>query len=392
MVEAKPIRIRISDIQTADPTSSEGTTGFDPKEIPQYKKAGGDVRLVLLTSCQSGCNFCHLEGNKTEDELGTLNPALAGWKGKRGVPIGERFDNTVRPSDVDMTIKITRELGLSRVHLTGGEPTLHPDLFNIIDKLQSAGIEVGITTHGEISSKRLDKLISSGITGINFSIHASTPEEYLSMDLVAQKLEAEQKGKGLHYATNRLRRKKTNIELAARYTREENPDFKVKVNSVVQDADVAKRIVEWGNEIGVQVRLQRDLNNPHRSEDLIGQVIERLGAIPVSEDIAVGDSSGSGTLYEYPTNYRQTGKFKVKHFGEIYLAEMCGSCELKGTSDCRERFYGVRIKKDQVTTCIDVEKNGVTSFSQDEFLNQLNKGKGVPIAIKNQYAAMDTEN
>jgi len=348
-------------------------------------KAGGDIRFVVATGCQNGCNFCHLEGHKDRDELGTLNDALAGWKtAGKNIPLIERLGGAVLDDDVKNTIRIAQLLGLNKVHLTGGEPTLHPNVLKIIDQFSKSGIQVGMTTHGEISQSLMDQFLTSGLNGINFSIHAIEPSQYLTMDLIAQEIASKYgEDAGLRFAQGRLKQKMRNITSAVTYSREQDRRFKVKANSVVQDADTAEKIVRFCNNEGIDVRLQSNLNNKVASGAMIAEVIVRLDAIPVREDIAIGDSSGSGTVYAY-----SGGEFKVKSFGEIYLSSMCDPCDLRDTSDCRERFYGVRVEKGLVTTCIDKQEKGTTSFSFDEFINLLERNKGVPAEIRTQYEAM----
>jgi len=348
-------------------------------------KAGGDIRFVLLTSCQSGCDFCHLEGHRSPDEVGAPNKALSGWKtADRLLPLFNRLGNPVTMEDADYVILIAKKFGLRKVQLTGGEPSLHPNVAAIISRLAQAGLAVGMTTHGEVNTPYFESLLRVGLSGVNFSLHAVTPEQYVAMDLVAQGVR-DRRGeeRALHFAQAKLDQKIRNIRRAVHYTREEDRRFSVKVNTVVQNVTTAIAVVEWCNREKVDVRLQRDINNKEQSDALIAVVIRWLEAVPAREDIAIGDSSGSGTEYTYPR-----GSFKLKTFGEVYVAAMCDDCDLKDTAQCRERFYGIRVEHGKVTLCIDRVTTGITSFSILEFLDQLDKNTGVPAFITQQYADM----
>jgi cyclic pyranopterin phosphate synthase len=323
-------------------------------------KAGGDVRLVLLGRCQSACNFCHEEGcsGKTEDPVSI--------------------------TQVMQIARIARFLGLSKIHLTGGEPTLHPVLGEILDFLNKEAFVVGITTNGEIPTKCFTGMLQHPLGGINFSVHALTAEQYLEMDLHAKEIEGKRgHNEALVYSQNRIDMKLGNIAEALLYARKIDPRFKVKVNTVVQNSDVAYDIVVWANSIGANPRMQCNLNTLEKSERLIEEVVKRLHAREVRKELAIGDSSGSGTLYEYTG-----GTFKVKHFGNIYIPSMCDECPKKGTSGCRERFYGVRISSRGVYTCIDRVVSGQTRWTLSEFEAQLRKNVGVPAEIREQYAHM----
>lgn len=352
---------------------------IDGNSIPKVKKAGADIRLVLHTGCQSGCDFCHLEGNKSQQEIGTLNYALTGWRNpnKKDLPFIERLGNAVKTSDVAYAIDIGQAMGLKNIHLTGGEPTLSPELPSIIKQIKDAGLTVSLTTHGEINSYRFGRLLEYGLKSINFSVHALTPEQYLAMDLIAQEQSEHSPDKALAYAKHRLMLKKANIITALMFANQSNGNFKVATNTVVRNPQTALQIIKWLNKVGITPRLQKDLNNKSASQQAILDIIGMLRAYPTLEEIAVGDSSGSGIYYTY-----NGGEFKVKQFGDIYIPGMCDQCPLKGSTGCRERFYGIRVSSSGISTCIDVQTPGKTMFSFSQFLDSQN-----PIAyqIKETY-------
>lgn len=340
-------------------------------------KAGGDIRLSLTTSCQSGCDFCHLEGHKSDEELGTLNPALAGWKTAKGNNLLEKLGGIVTQEDLEQVVAIARKMGLTKIHLTGGEPSLRPDILKITEYFRSNGFALGMTSHGETSPNKYREIFTSGLESINFSMHAVTPEDYLAMDLVAQQIErAHGRDRALKYAKGRLRNKFANVLAASK-------KLKVKINTVVQNYDATMAIVRWCEKNRMDLRLQRDLNNKTRSMNVIERILSELQAQLVRTELAVGDSSGAGMLYEYG----QGTRIKVKYFGEVYVPAMCDECPLKGTADCRECFYGLRMEKGRVVTCIDV-KNTKTQFTFSEFLAGLTQPGTVPHQVMEQYRNM----
>ena len=64
------------------------------------------------------------------------------------------------------------ELGVLKVRITGGEPTVRKDFYDIIKILKfEAGIKkVSITTNGYQLNKKAKFLLDSGLDGINISI------------------------------------------------------------------------------------------------------------------------------------------------------------------------------------------------------------------------------
>ena len=63
------------------------------------------------------------------------------------------------------------KLGVSKIRITGGEPTVRKDFFEIIKILKEVGIKkVSITTNGYHLDKKAKMLVDSSLNGINISI------------------------------------------------------------------------------------------------------------------------------------------------------------------------------------------------------------------------------
>jgi len=79
--------------------------------------------------------------------------------------------------DLSLLLKIIenlhKQLDLSSIRLTGGEPALHPDLPEFIRELKKLGIpEVNLTTNGYYLKNLLPELKNSGLDRINISLDA----------------------------------------------------------------------------------------------------------------------------------------------------------------------------------------------------------------------------
>ena len=62
-------------------------------------------------------------------------------------------------------------LGVMKLGLTGGEPTLYPDLEGVIREAKHLGFWVSLKTHGVLSSRRLHALWEAGLNRIVVSLH-----------------------------------------------------------------------------------------------------------------------------------------------------------------------------------------------------------------------------
>lgn len=339
------------------------------------------IRFILTGSCQSGCDFCHLEGNRPFG-YSVLHPDISSWKEKDpNLPILQRLSYPADLADVDFIIKLGHLLKINQVHLTGGEPTLHPSLIDIISKFKQERFLVDFTTHGEYPTSLLSKLLSLQIDGAVFSLHCVSPEEYLSMDLVAQQTE-EKFGleKAIEYSTYRLSMKKNNIQLALGHQKKVK-GFDVRANHVIRNSATAISVIRFCNEIGLRLRLQKDLNRRSESARTLEEVMSLLNAVKVDEKDSVYDSSDHRIIYQYRLKNGQKGEFQVKDFSPVYLPFICQNCELKGTNQCRERFYGIRVQHGHVRLCIDRHDKKVLY----DFRNFLENKCNVLDELKRQY-------
>jgi cyclic pyranopterin phosphate synthase len=113
------------------------------------------LRLSLTDRCNFRCSYCS--------------------------PLGiddQRDDPLTRPEAARL-VGIFAELGVERVRLTGGEPTLRRDLVDVVrDVASTPGIqEVAITTNGQFLPELAGPLRAAGLTRINISLDTLHPEK-----------------------------------------------------------------------------------------------------------------------------------------------------------------------------------------------------------------------
>ncbi len=84
------------------------------------------------------------------------------------------------------------ELGALSVHLSGGEPLLHPDADAIIRRIRSHGMSAGLLTNGYLLNiERIKRLNRAGLEYLQISIDNVTPDEVSkkSLKVLDQKLQ-----------------------------------------------------------------------------------------------------------------------------------------------------------------------------------------------------------
>ena len=109
------------------------------------------IRLSITNVCNFKCGYCLPNGYQIDKSD------------------NRKFLNL---EEIKRLAKVFSKLGVSKIRLTGGEPTVRKDFFEIIKILKNdAGIKrVVITTNGYHLNEKAKMLVDSGINGINISI------------------------------------------------------------------------------------------------------------------------------------------------------------------------------------------------------------------------------
>jgi len=160
------------------------------------------AHLVPMRRCNLSCRYCN-EYDKTSDP----------------VPL----------ETVKRRIDLLARLGASIITISGGEPMLHPHIYEIFEHIRSRGMIAGLISNGYYMTRdRIEKLNDAGLEYLQISIDNVTPDE------ISQK----------------------SLKVLDRYLRylSENAKFHVSINSVIgggiknpEDAlAVARRAVELG--------------------------------------------------------------------------------------------------------------------------------------------------
>jgi cyclic pyranopterin phosphate synthase len=112
------------------------------------------LRLSLTDRCNFRCSYCAPAG-----------PDCA------GEPLGR--------AALARLVGVFAGLGIRRVRLTGGEPTLRPDLLDVVrDVSATPGIEeVALTSNGQLLSTLAGPLRAAGVSRLNISLDTLDPEK-----------------------------------------------------------------------------------------------------------------------------------------------------------------------------------------------------------------------
>ena len=122
-----------------------------PNLVDSFGRKFPYIRLSITDVCNFKCGYCLPNGYQKD-----------------------KSDNRTFLSleEVQRLAKGLSELGVSKIRLTGGEPTVRKDFFDIVKILkQNSGIKkTVITTNGYKLDQLAEQIIESGLDGINISI------------------------------------------------------------------------------------------------------------------------------------------------------------------------------------------------------------------------------
>ncbi len=119
----------------------------------RYGREVSDLRVSLTQRCNLQCVFCHMEGQ----------PAASA---------------ELSPAEIEGIVRAGAEVGIDRVKLTGGEPTLRSDLVEIVARLRPLVREISMTTNGLRLAALAAPLRAAGLDRVNVSLPSLDPEIY----------------------------------------------------------------------------------------------------------------------------------------------------------------------------------------------------------------------
>lgn len=113
------------------------------------------VKIKLIWNCNLKCSFC------------------SQWRAQgKPPPKPTRLDEARLVALLDDL----RDLGCRRVHFSGGEPLLKPDLARWIGEVTARGMVCSMTSNGTLwTPERAEELVAAGLSTVTFSIDSHLP-------------------------------------------------------------------------------------------------------------------------------------------------------------------------------------------------------------------------
>jgi len=116
------------------------------------------VRLAVIDRCNLRCHYCM--------------PV-------HGIDFVKRSD-LLSYEEMLRLLKIFKNLGVTKLRITGGEPLLRKDLLGFLDEVTSQEIFSGyhLTTNATLTEPHIDRLIDSGLRSVNISLDTLNQQRF----------------------------------------------------------------------------------------------------------------------------------------------------------------------------------------------------------------------
>ena len=150
----------LAELQTPHRAESPGRAAL-PTIKPSFDRFGRRIdylRVSLTDRCNLRCVYCM--------------PAT----GMRFAP----RDELLTDAELLRLIRLTTELGFRKFRLTGGEPTVRPNLPELVAAIKTLpGVEeVSLTTNGILLPRLAARLATAGLDRVNISIDTLDPDRF----------------------------------------------------------------------------------------------------------------------------------------------------------------------------------------------------------------------
>ncbi len=113
--------------------------------------------ILLNNYCNRHCPYCFAQQRLQQPEGQPQNLSLA---------------------NLERILNFFKKSGIKGVSLLGGEPALHPEFKQILQKARAEGFEVTLFTNGLMPPKALDYLMGVDKQGLHIVVNVNHPEDY----------------------------------------------------------------------------------------------------------------------------------------------------------------------------------------------------------------------
>ncbi|RKX49236.1 MAG: GTP 3',8-cyclase MoaA [Thermotogae bacterium] len=139
--------------------------------VDRFGRPVTNLRISLTNECNLKCFYCHREGQSLSFQEMT-------------------------PEEIERIVRIASQLGIKKVKLTGGEPTIREDIVEIVRRIRPYVEDLSMTTNGTTMKLLAEPLKEAGLDRVNISLDTLDRKKYKDItgfDVLPQVLEGIEK-------------------------------------------------------------------------------------------------------------------------------------------------------------------------------------------------------
>ena len=271
--------------------------------VEQFNVMHGRLRVSVTHACQLRCKFCHREGiaehwTPTHQSLAFFRELAAAY-----ASLGGRY-----------------------LEITGGEPTLHPTISDLVATAAGLGCQVIICTNGLQLDRILPQLQKGQVHLIRLSLHYGDSQPESAREMLGPAWDFGQIERNLQFALAANVR----VQLIFTHTRQNQDQL---------DA-ILRRALEWKVDVQIVDLITSRVGDPSDALGYVsGKAAEHIVSAYATLERVVKDRTGA-VLRLYRTSRGAAWEIKDYHFGVLHSA-MCDGCPLR--SQCGEGIYALRV-------------------------------------------------
>jgi cyclic pyranopterin phosphate synthase len=270
--------------------------------IDSFGRTIRDLRLSITDRCNFRCVYC------MEPDVRFMDPA-----------------HLLSVEEMARLVRVCASLGVEKVRLTGGEPTVHPDLTRIIREVSRAAgpaADVAMTTNGSIMDEAsLADWRGAGLRRITVSIDTLDPASFAA--ITRARATPQQVIEGLHAAA---RAGFAPIKANAVVVRGFNEDQVPALARLARDLDLDMRFIEF---------MPLDSAHAWDPSRLVpaSEIVDRIGAVYPLRPADRDDPASTALVYRFADG--APGRIGVI---APVTRSFCGACSrLRITADGKVR-------------------------------------------------------
>lgn len=287
-------------------------------------------RISLTDKCNLNCTFCHNEGQPKPETKSTFLEA----------------------NEIIYLSRIAKDFGYTKFKLTGGEPTLHPQIIKIVEGITNLEVEdLSIITNGTTLKRLAEPLKKAGLQRLNVSLYTLNSDKFKRENGGTAKL---------------LNRIVEGIDIAI-----QNGFDSIKLNYiwVQNNMEDFLSVVEFANKRSLTIVLLPviNFNNQNGKEDFtLLELYLKIKDLGIIAEKIITDNEGIQkkliTLSSGAKILLRTQELKDK-----FPFSHCISCTQK--NDCREGIFPTRLSAD-ATLHPCLADNSYSFSIREEVLNR----------------------